>query len=149
VLLLGPLYHLTERSDRVRALAEARRVVRPGGLVAAVGITRYASALDGVASGFLEDPRFVEIVERDLREGQHRNPDDVPGWFTTAYFHRPGELVSEAEEAGLVVERVVGVEGPAAWFAVWPERRELALRAARVAEATPELSPHMLCLARR
>jgi ubiquinone/menaquinone biosynthesis C-methylase UbiE len=33
VLLLGPLYHLRQRSDRVRALAEARRVVRPGGPV--------------------------------------------------------------------------------------------------------------------
>src|SRR5215813_6779926 len=31
VLLLGPLYHLTERSDRLQALAEACRVVRPGG----------------------------------------------------------------------------------------------------------------------
>jgi SAM-dependent methyltransferase len=149
VLLLGPLYHLTEREDRVRALAEARRVVRAGGLVAAVGITRYASALDGVASGFLDDPRFAEIVERDLRDGQHRNPDDVAGWFTTAYFHRPDELRAEAEDAGLAVEHIVGVEGPAAWFDVWPERRELALRAARVAEAAPELSPHMLCLARR
>ncbi|MEV0150569.1 MULTISPECIES: class I SAM-dependent methyltransferase [unclassified Nonomuraea] len=34
VLLLGPLYHLSERADRVRALSEARRAVRPGGLVA-------------------------------------------------------------------------------------------------------------------
>jgi ubiquinone/menaquinone biosynthesis C-methylase UbiE len=34
VLLLGPLYHLTERSERVHALAEARRVVRVGGVVA-------------------------------------------------------------------------------------------------------------------
>src|SRR5262245_20082643 len=32
-LLLGPLYHPTERADRVRALSEARRVVRPGGFV--------------------------------------------------------------------------------------------------------------------
>jgi ubiquinone/menaquinone biosynthesis C-methylase UbiE len=35
VLLLGPLYHLVEREDRVRALREAARVVRPGGVVAA------------------------------------------------------------------------------------------------------------------
>jgi ubiquinone/menaquinone biosynthesis C-methylase UbiE len=33
VLLLGPLYHLTERSDRIRALTEARRVLRPNGVV--------------------------------------------------------------------------------------------------------------------
>ena len=30
VLLLGPLYHLTEREDRLQALREARRVGRPG-----------------------------------------------------------------------------------------------------------------------
>ena len=30
VLMLGPLYHLTERADRVRALGETRRVLRPG-----------------------------------------------------------------------------------------------------------------------
>ena len=149
VLLLGPLYHLTERDDRVRSLAEARRVVRPGGVVAAVGISRYASLLDGTGRGFLEDPRFAEIVERDLREGQHRNPDDVPEWFTTAYFHDTDELRKEVEEAGLEVERMAGIEGPGAWFGVWPERRELALRAARLAEAVPALSPHVLCAARR
>src|SRR5215213_995063 len=33
VLLLGPLYHLTQRSDRVRALREAARIVRPEGPV--------------------------------------------------------------------------------------------------------------------
>ena len=35
VLLLGPLYHLTEAADRTRALREARRALRPGGLLAA------------------------------------------------------------------------------------------------------------------
>src|SRR5215212_5220861 len=30
VLLLGPLYHLTERDDRLQALREAHRVLRPG-----------------------------------------------------------------------------------------------------------------------
>src|SRR5690349_7412052 len=55
VLLLGPLYHLTERSDRVCALQEARRVVRPGGLVAAAAVSRFASLLDGTRRGFLAD----------------------------------------------------------------------------------------------
>jgi hypothetical protein len=104
--------------------------------------------LDGTHRGFLDDDRFVAIVERDLREGQHRNPDDVDDWFTTAFFHTPDTLRAEAEEAGLHVERLVGVEGPAAWFDLWPERRELALRAARLAAHAPELSPHMLCVAR-
>jgi ubiquinone/menaquinone biosynthesis C-methylase UbiE len=149
VLLLGPLYHLTERPDRVRALAEARRVVREGGLVAAVAISRYASLIDGTVQGFLDDERFAEIVERDLREGQHRNPDDVEGWFTTAYFHLPDELSGEIEEAGLALEWLAGVEGPGGWLDLWPEQRELVLRAARLAAEVPALSPHMLAVARR
>jgi SAM-dependent methyltransferase len=149
VLLLGPLYHLTERADRVRSLAEARRVLRPGGVVAAVAISRYASLLDGTVQGFLDDPGFAAIVERDLREGQHRNPDDVEGWFTTAYFHLPHELCDEIEEAGLAVRRVAGVEGPGGWLGVWPDRRELVLRAARLAEGVPAMSAHMLAVATR
>jgi ubiquinone/menaquinone biosynthesis C-methylase UbiE len=47
VLLLGPLYHLTERSDRLQALSEAWRILKPDGIVAAVGISRYASMMDG------------------------------------------------------------------------------------------------------
>lgn len=149
VLLLGPVYHLNARSERVQALAEARRVVRAGGLVAAVGISRYASLIDGTVSGFLDDPRFVEIVERDLREGQHRNPENIEGWFTTAYFYLPADLCSEVEHAGLTVERLLGVEGPGGWLAGWPEQRERILRAARLAEHVPAMSPHMFCLARR
>src|SRR5215211_9253937 len=35
VLLLGPLYHLVARAERLSALAEARRVLRPGGVLLA------------------------------------------------------------------------------------------------------------------
>jgi SAM-dependent methyltransferase len=47
VLLLGPLYHLRRRADRVRALSEARRVVRPGGPVFAAAISRWAPRIGG------------------------------------------------------------------------------------------------------
>src|SRR5262249_53797018 len=45
VLLLGPLYHLTEGADRLSALKEAHRILRPGGVVFAAAISRFASAL--------------------------------------------------------------------------------------------------------
>jgi SAM-dependent methyltransferase len=48
VLLLGPLYHLDHRADRLNALAAAARVVRPGGPVFAAAISRWAARLDGV-----------------------------------------------------------------------------------------------------
>ena len=60
---------------RLTALAEARRVLRSGGVLAAMAISRFASTFDGLAHGFLAEPRFERIVERDVCDGQHRNPD--------------------------------------------------------------------------
>ena len=158
VLLLGPLYHLTSREDRLRAFREARRVVRPGGVVLAAAISRFASTIDGLFNGFLVDDEFEEMVERDLGEGQHRNPGGRPGWFTTAYFHRSAELREEAGEAGLVVDGLYGIEGPAsampdldAWLED-PARRAKLLDAVRRVEAEPELlgaSAHLLLVGRR
>ena len=114
VLLLGPLYHLTERQDRVQALSEARRVARTGCVVVAAAISRFASLFDGLTHDRLVEPEFAAIVERDLRDGQHRNPAPTERleWFTTAFFHRPDELAAEARDANLVCEAVLGVEGP-------------------------------------
>ena len=54
-LLLGPLYHLTQAQDRRQALAEARRVLRPGGRLMAVAVSRFASLLDGMYEDWLDD----------------------------------------------------------------------------------------------
>jgi SAM-dependent methyltransferase len=161
VLMLGPLYHLTDAADRTRALREARRALRPGGLLAAAAITRFASTLDGLAQGFLLEPGFEAIVERDLADGQHRNPDEHQGWFTTAYFHRPDELEREVAAAGFDVTALVAIEGAVGAAAevhaldAWiddPAKREVLLRAIRRVEAEPSLlgaSPHVMALATR
>ena len=158
VLLLGPLYHLTEAADRQAALREAARVLRPGGVLVAAGISRWASALDGLARELLGDERFAAIVERDAREGQHRNPTERLDYFTTAYFHRPEELRAEVEEAGLAVEALYGIEGPG-WILPdlaerWADagRRETLLRVARLLEAEPAVlgcSAHLLVVGRK
>jgi ubiquinone/menaquinone biosynthesis C-methylase UbiE len=157
VLLFGPLYHLTERTDRVRALNEARRVVRLGGVVAVAAINRFASLFDGVKREILTDPEFRAIVERDLRDGQHRNPDNRPNWFTTAFFHHPAELRAEVEAAGLAVVELIGVEGLAGWFPSSGDQWETAagrdaiLFAARATEGEPSLlgvSSHLIAVAR-
>ncbi|ANM29545.1 hypothetical protein ABI59_08055 [Acidobacteria bacterium Mor1] len=113
VLLLGPLYHLTERADRIAALTEARRVLRPGGLVLAAGISRFASMLDGMARSLLDDPQFRTIVDGDLIDGQHRNPGEHPEYFTTTFFHHPRELSEELADSGFEGADVLAVEGPA------------------------------------
>jgi SAM-dependent methyltransferase len=158
VLLLGPLYHLTDEADRLRALREARRVVRTGGLVCVAAISRFASLFDGLARGFLFDPDFRAIVERDLDCGQHRNPQARPHWFTTAFFHHPHQLVDEAQRAGLAVRELVGVEGMAGWIGALaarfddPADRAVILAAARATEREPTLaglSAHLLLVAER
>ena len=153
VLLLGPLYHLIESADRLQALAEAARVARPGGVIVVAGISRFASLLDGLASKHLDDQDFAAIVRDDLETGVHRNVDQRPGWFTTAYFHRPEELRAELVTAGLQVEALLGVEGPG-WLTasdVDGEVPEVLLWAARAVEAEPSavgLSAHLLAIAR-
>lgn len=156
VLLMGPLYHLQEPEDRARALSEARRVLRPGGLLVATAISRFASVLDGFARGFIDDPAFVAIVEEDLRSGRHENPPGEPAYFATAYFHRPEELAAELRAAGFDLLELLGVEGPF-WcmrgfeerWAV-PEHRAWILEHARRLEAEPALrgaSAHLLAVA--
>src|SRR5262245_48655004 len=158
VLLMGPLYHLPERGDRLQALAEARRVCRRGGVIVAAGISRFASTLDGLRAGYLEDPAFAAMAAGDRQDGRHRNPTGDPAYFTTAYFHRPGDLASEYAAAGLSHEATLAVEGPARLVPdldarLADERRRAVLLAAIASvETEPTLlgvSAHLLAVARR
>jgi len=159
VLLLGPLYHLPQREERLAAWREARRVLRPGGLVFAAGISRFASLLDGLRTGkVFDDPAFAAIVERDLQDGQHRNDTATLSFFTTAYFHQPADLAAEGEEAGFEAVAVHAVEGPGAFLADFGKRwndaahRVTLLRFLARVEREPALlggSPHLLAVGRR
>lgn len=107
-LLLGPLYHLSAREDRRRALQEAARVTRSRGVVFASALSRY------VAFGALS---LTESVPEEL-------PDDwaalitrgVPSpdtRFPAGHFHSAEELEEELVDAGYTEVVVHGVEGPA------------------------------------
>jgi ubiquinone/menaquinone biosynthesis C-methylase UbiE len=111
VLLLGPMYHLTERADRMQALREAYRVLRPGGVIFVATISRFASLFDGIMRGFISDSYFNDLVDQDLRDGQHRNPSGLFGYFATAFFHHPDEIHTEVGEAEYSVEAQITVEG--------------------------------------
>jgi SAM-dependent methyltransferase len=152
VLLLGPLYHLRRRTDRVRALAEARRVVRPGGPVFAAAISRWAPRIDGILLSRLDEtyPDMPEVVVGVERTGQL--PPLGPGSFS-GFCHRPRQLAAELRDAGFSVADLVSVEGPAFMLADLAERledpagRAVVLDTARALERVPELlgvGPHLL-----
>ncbi|MFB7242685.1 class I SAM-dependent methyltransferase [Streptomyces populi] len=157
VQLLGPLYHLPAPDDRRRALAEARRVVKPGGLVAAAAINRYASLFEHVTYAHLHTERIRDSVSKILETSIY---DGVRG-FTLSYFHRAEELVAELVASGLTNVQVFGIEGPA-WSLVKAAEQQpgegptdeliaSALEAARMAEPYPELlaaSSHLLAVGR-
>ena len=115
VLLMGPIYHLTEPEDRLEALSEARRVLRPGGrLLFVTAINRLVYLLHGLVNGLLDDPEFVKIVQRGLTTGVHHNHVDDRRYFTTAYMHAPVGLEGEIVEAGFSVVETVALQGPQA-----------------------------------
>jgi SAM-dependent methyltransferase len=152
VLLLGPIYHLRQRDDRLRALGEARRVVRPGGPVFVAAISRWAPRLDGELRLRLYE-RY-ESLREETRKVERTGwlPPLAQGSFT-GYCHRPQQLRAELRAAGLEVVDLVGVEGPAFLLHDLADRlgdpldRTVVLDAARTFERVPELlgiGPHLL-----
>ncbi|MDP6453061.1 MAG: methyltransferase domain-containing protein [SAR202 cluster bacterium] len=158
VLLMGPMYHLTERSDRITALQEAHRVLRPGGPIFVSTVCRFAPLMDGLTTGHIDDPYFVDILRGDLKNGQHRNPRSVPDYFTTAFMHTPDELKTEVNDGGFDLIEMAAIQGPG-WLANdfasrWanPERRTLLLELVRAVEHEPAMmgvSQHLMAIGRK
>jgi SAM-dependent methyltransferase len=156
VLLLGPLYHLPDRADRVRALAEARRAVRPGGLVVAATINRLAPVHDMSRVDRFTRPAIRAAATEAAATGV-LNPVDGMG-FTTAYLHHPTEVPGEFTDAGLTGVTRYSVEG-ALWLLADlearltdPERRAPLLDAIRLGESDPSMlgaCGHLLTAGRR
>ena len=153
VLMLGPLYHLVDPADRARALGEAGRVARPGGVVAAAFISRHAPIIDVSAKLLINDDTLYEHLLR-LR---HSGANDPSTGFTVAYFHRVEEILEDFAAAGLGEPAVYGVEGPllpllrSGFAEDRPDCFEAAMRAARQVEDEPAMlaaNAHLLGVVR-
>jgi SAM-dependent methyltransferase len=157
VLLLGPLYHLDDPDDRDKALREARRVVRSGGVVYVAAISRWAARLHGilVERVHLEYPAIVEMVDEMEATGEMRPIHDNS---FNGYAHTPDQLCNEVQRSGLQLESCVALEGIS--FALSdldqrlddPDERQLLLDTLRAHESVTELlglGPHLLATARK
>jgi ubiquinone/menaquinone biosynthesis C-methylase UbiE len=155
VLLLGPLYHLVEAQDRHRSLTEAYRVLKPGGHLFAGAISRFASTIDGLVSGYYLDPIFQQIMRCDLETGQHRNPTNHPAYFMDTFFHHPDELKAEVTSAGFEMKGLFAVEGLSYLMKDFEQNwntedtREFLFEIIGKIESEPGLigaSPHVMCV---
>jgi SAM-dependent methyltransferase len=152
VLLLGPLYHLVDASDRFTALSEAVRVLRPGGLLVAAAISRYLTLMETGSNGSLNDGLSASLAAV-MDSGTY----DGHAGFLPTHWHTASELHAELATAGLSNVEVYGIEGPT-WAALdaagidnFDTMAPAALAAARLVEQDPLLinaSAHFLAFAR-
>jgi len=112
VLMAGPLYHLPEASDRRLALREAARVVRPGGIVAAIAINRAANLIGSTLANTLV--RRLHVVEKIVDSGYSEDNERM----AHCYYHRESQLRTEFADADLRPISIYGLTGPGGWLTV-------------------------------
>ena len=107
VLLMGPLYHLVEESDRNAALKEAFDRLRPGGILFSAFISRYGILCDLIKDrpGWIEDQAVVRSV---LASGSR--PENAPRGGFRGYFAPVGEIAPFHEALGFETIMLAGVE---------------------------------------
>ena len=168
VLLMGPLYHLRDREDRLLTLRESFRVLKKGGLLVAAGISKFSSMTWALSVygekknenlvEFIDDPVFFNMIKGEMTTGDHIRPKEYPKFIAESYFTTAEEMNAEVAEAGFTVDKAIAVEG-CIWFTPhreekWEDEasRERLLDIVRMTESESEMigmSPHFLVVARK
>jgi len=107
VLLMGPLYHLIDESDRKAALREALDRLRPGGILFSAFISRFGILGDLLKNvpGWIEERADVQSV---LEKG--RDPEEYPRGGFRGYFAQASEIAPLHEAVGFETLKVAAVE---------------------------------------
>lgn len=153
IILHGPLYHLQQKKERIDAITEAKRVLKPNGIILGFAINYTASTLVGLLNGLIHDNGIFNMCKEELTTGIHNPPKNIPGLLPSAYYHKPSELRNELEETGLTYLETFAVEG-----SIWldknyfesranPQKKERVLELLKLTENNKDLlalSPHMM-----
>ncbi|MFO7842898.1 MAG: class I SAM-dependent methyltransferase [Bacteroidales bacterium] len=110
ILILGPLYHLTEKKNRLKMLQIAKKHVKKNGYIYSAFMSRTAAMLYGLKKnpeGIQEKQGAVSL----WKTGADKNFVEGTEWFTNAYFSFPEEINPLISEAGLKPLHLIGIEG--------------------------------------
>jgi SAM-dependent methyltransferase len=148
VLLMGPLYHLVLKEDREKAVQEAYKRLRRGGVIFSALVSRY-----GIWGMLMAKLPFLIDRQEDLRSVFEKGRDaKVPAGGFRGYFATAEEVKPLHEKAGFKTLVLAGVE-PAntvadeAYSALEGERRKLWLDLLFSISAEPSIvgaSDHLL-----
>ena len=105
-LLFGPMYHLLTREEKIKALSEAKRVTKPGGIIlVAYVMNEYAVVMYGIAENKLTESINSGMLSDDFHT--------IPGPESLYDFVRIEDINGFNEEVGLVREIIISPDGPA------------------------------------
>ena len=102
------MYHLVKKDERLKALQEAFRVLKPKGIFISAYISRFTSFIDGLRSGYIEDPEFRTIILKDLETSHHTNPSNKPEVLYRG--DHPMNAKSEVESVGFLDPELIAVD---------------------------------------
>lgn len=120
VLLMGPLYHLQDINDRLKVLNECYRVLKKGGFLFSVGISKFSTTTWALSTyktknELLDEDVFMNMLKTEMTTGSHIRPKEYPNLIKQAYFHTPLELQNETESVGFKTINKHAIEG-IIWF---------------------------------
>lgn len=105
-LLFGPMYHLYTKEDKVKALSEAKRVTKQGGIIlVAYCMNEYSIVLHGFKDGYIKESIQNGKVDDAFRVTP--KPEDLYDYV------RIEDIDSYNEAAGLKRLQIVAADGPA------------------------------------
>ena len=105
-LLFGPMYHLHSDEDQIRALSEAKRVTRPGGIIMVAYVMNDYSV---IKYGFMEDHIAERVKNGGLTDDFQirHNENELYDYVRIEQIHALNEAV------GLKRELIIAPDGPA------------------------------------
>ena len=168
VLLMGPLYSITEYEERILAIKESYRLLKDNGVLFTAALTPCGGLLhritvyrnfDDNKACELDDPDVISMFERALIDGVYINPErKIASGLGSSHLHTAKELKEELLCGGFKTESVHGVMG-GAWLApnldellANKETREVLMKTVRMLDKHEEiigLSGHLLAVSRK
>ncbi len=116
-LLFGPLYHTLDDSTAARCVRRAAALVRPGGYLFGIFLTRTSVLRDLLKRGrFGEIRHLLADQYLDHRRYHPLSAESRSDYLPPVRTHRQAEAEALLEQAGLDIVETVSLESIAAWM---------------------------------